>query len=99
MAIFTAEGAIIGATGALIGTVTGWLFLDHINLIADFVGWLTGFQLFPASIYNLDRIPVDLSWTRIAMTAAIALALSTIAALYPAWKASRLDPVEALRYE
>lgn len=99
MAIFTAEGAIIGLTGALIGTVTGWLFLEYINPIADFVGWLTGFQLFPASIYNLDRIPVELSWVRIAATAAIALALSTIAAVYPAWKASRLDPVEALRYE
>ncbi len=99
MAIFTAEGAIIGTTGALIGTVAGWLFAEYINPIADLVGWLTGFQLFRSDIYYLDRIPADLSWTRIAMTAAVALALSTIAALYPAWKASRLDPVEALRYE
>jgi lipoprotein-releasing system permease protein len=60
---------------------------------------LTGFQLFRSDIYFLDRIPVELSWVRISLTAAIAVALSVIAAIYPAWKASRLDPVEALRYE
>jgi lipoprotein-releasing system permease protein len=99
MAIFTAEGAIIGAAGALIGTAAGLAFAENINPIADFIGWLTGFQLFPPSVYNLDRIPADLSWGRTALIASIALVLSTIAALYPAWKASRLDPVEALRYE
>jgi lipoprotein-releasing system permease protein len=99
MSIFTMEGALIGVTGALIGVVAGYLFADSINQIADFIGWLTGFQLFKSDIYYLDRIPVELSWLRITLTAGIAIALSTAAALYPAWKASRLDPVEALRYE
>jgi len=99
MSIFTMEGALIGVTGALIGVAVGYLFADSINPIADFIGWLTGFQLFKSDIYYLDRIPVELSWLRIALTAAIAIALSTAAALYPAWQASRLDPVEALRYE
>lgn len=99
MAIFTAEGAIIGSTGALLGTVAGLLFLEYINVIAASIDWLTGFNPFPSDIYYFDKIPVEFSWVRIALTAAIALALSTLAALYPAWKASRLDPVEALRYE
>ena len=55
--------------------------------------------MFESDIYYLDRIPVELLWTRIILTAVIAVALSTVAALYPAWQASRLDPVEALRYE
>ncbi|MCX6354248.1 MAG: lipoprotein-releasing ABC transporter permease subunit [Candidatus Aureabacteria bacterium] len=99
MGIFTVEGAIIGVTGALMGTVAGYLFADFINPIADFIGWLTGFQLFRSDIYYLDKIPVELSWVRISLTGAIAIVLSIVAALYPAWQASRLDPVEALRYE
>lgn len=99
MRIFTLEGAIIGVTGSVIGSVAGYLFADFINPIADFIGWLTGFQLFRSDVYYLDRIPVELSWTRIWLTGAVAIALSIVAALYPSWQASRLDPVEALRYE
>lgn len=97
--IFTMEGALIGVTGALIGVVAGYLFADFINPIADFISLLTGYTVFPPNIYYFDKIPVELSWLRIALTAVIAIALSTVAALYPAWQASRLDPVEALRYE
>ncbi len=99
MAVFTAEGAIIGTIGALIGTAAGLLFLEYINAIAAAIDWLTGFNPFPSDIYYFDQIPVEFSWARIGWTGFIALALSTIGALYPAWKASRLDPVEALRYE
>ncbi|MCX6358150.1 MAG: lipoprotein-releasing ABC transporter permease subunit [Candidatus Aureabacteria bacterium] len=99
MRIFTMEGAVIGVAGAMIGVVAGYLFAEFINPIADAIGWLTGFQLFRSDIYYLDGIPVDLSWARIAVTAGVAIGLSVLAAIYPAWKASRLDPVEALRYE
>jgi lipoprotein-releasing system permease protein len=99
MSIFTMEGAIIGVTGAAIGVAAGYLFADSINPIADFIGWLTGFNLFPSNIYYFDRIPIELSWVRISVTAVLAVILSTIAALYPSWKAARLNPVEALRYE
>jgi lipoprotein-releasing system permease protein len=99
MGIFTLEGAIIGVVGAAVGVAAGMLFAHFINQIADFIGWLTGFQLFRSDVYYLDRIPVDLSWPRTYMVAAVAVILSTLAALYPAWKAAGLNPVEALRYE
>lgn len=99
MGIFTMEGAIIGVTGAGLGVVGGILFSENINSIADLIGWVTGFQPFQSDVYFLDKIPVELSWVRISLTAAIAIILSTAAALYPAWRAANIDPVEALRYE
>ena len=99
MSIFTMEGAIIGVTGAIIGVAAGILFADNINAIADCIGSLTGFQPFRRDIYFLDRIPVELSFARISITAAIAIILSTLAAIYPAWRAASVNPVEALRYE
>ena len=68
---FTLKNLFWCFMGALIGTAAGLAFAENINPIADFIGWLTGFQLFPPSVYNLDRIPADLSWGRTALIASI----------------------------
>ena len=78
----------------------GVLFCRNINEIADFILWLTGRTVFPPDIYYLDEIPVDrdpAGW--IITIACVAVAVSLLASLLPAFKAARMAPVEALRYE
>lgn len=99
MVIFTMEGLIIGVIGAGFGVLLGLLFAGNINSIADFVGDLTGFQLFSSDVYYFDRIPADIYLSDIVIISVCAVVISVFAALYPAWHAARLNPVEALRYE
>jgi len=99
MTIFTMEGLIIGVIGAVFGVLLGLLIADNINLMADFIGDLTGFQLFASDIYYFDRIPADIEKTDVVIISLCAVAISVLASLYPAWQAARLNPVEALRYE
>ncbi|MDP8247918.1 MAG: lipoprotein-releasing ABC transporter permease subunit [Candidatus Tritonobacter lacicola] len=99
MTIFTLEGFIIGVMGVIFGVLAGVWFAANINPIADFVGQVTGFQLFPSDVYYFDRIPADIFMKDVVVISLCAVAMSICAALYPSWKASRLKPVEALRYE
>lgn len=99
MTIFTMEGLIIGLIGSAAGVVLGLLFAAHINQIADFIGELTGFQLFSSDIYYFDKIPADIYPSDVVVISLSAVIISVLAALYPAWQAARLNPVEALRYE
>jgi len=100
MAIFLLNGLFIGLIGCALGTAGGLLITDNINRIEDLLQRLLGFRLFPPDIYYLDGIPVDQDpfWSAVVI-ALSALVVSLLASAYPAWKASRMDPVEALRYE
>lgn len=100
MAIFLLNGLLIGMLGAGLGTLGGMLITRNINEIEALLARLTGFSLFPADIYYLDKVPIDKDpfWSTLAI-AATAVTVSFLASAYPAWKASRMDPVEALRYE
>ncbi len=97
--VFFMTGAAIGVAGTLAGVVLGVVFSLNIESIRQFLSWLTGANLFPAELYYLSRLPADLDGGETTAIALLALALSFLATIYPAWRAASLDPVEALRYE
>ncbi len=99
MRVFLITGASIGVVGTIGGCILGILFCWRIDEIRQFVAWLTQTRLFDADIYYLTKLPADLNWRTTAAIVGMALVLSVLATLYPSWRASRLDPVEALRYE
>jgi lipoprotein-releasing system permease protein len=99
MRVFLITGASIGVVGTLAGVITGIVFSLNIDEIRHFVARVTGLNVFDPAFYYLTRMPADLNWQTTTTIALIALALSILATLYPSWRASRLDPVEALRYE
>jgi len=97
--VFLITGAAIGVVGTLAGCLFAVLFCWRIDDIRRFVAWLTDTNIFDPNIYYLTKLPADLNWQTTAIIVVLALVLSVLATLYPSWRASRLDPVEALRYE
>jgi lipoprotein-releasing system permease protein len=85
--------------GTAAGAVLGISFALNIESIRQWLQGLTGTELFSQEIYFLSKLPAEIDWMEVLGVTAMALAISTVATLYPAWRASRLDPVEALRYE
>jgi len=99
MRVFLITGAAIGVIGDLVGFLVGLLVCLNIESIRQFLSWLTNSELFPPEMYFLSRLPADLDVGETTAVVVMALALSLLATLYPSWRAARLDPVEALRYE
>ncbi len=99
MRIFLITGASIGVTGTLIGFLFGTLVCLNVESIRQFISWLTNTELFSPELYFLSKLPADMDVGETTAVVVMALALSFIATLYPSWRAARLDPVEALRYE
>jgi len=99
MKIFMLTGASIGILGTLCGALLGIAFAMNIEGIRQFLEGLTGTELFADEIYFLSQLPAVIDWGEVISVIAMAFFLSVLATLYPAWRASRLDPVEALRYE
>jgi lipoprotein-releasing system permease protein len=99
MKVFVIEGAFIGFTGELIGFIGGVLFVRWLGKIESFVSRITGLEVFPREVYYFDSIPARMEPSDIAVILVSALVVSLLAALYPSWKASKLSPVEAIRYE
>ena len=97
--IFVLAGAAIGVAGTLSGLALGLLFAANIQAIQEFVERVLGAETFSPEIYYLSRLPASVDFREVVAIGAMSLALSFLATLYPAWRAARLDPVEALRHE
>jgi lipoprotein-releasing system permease protein len=97
--IFLMTGAAIGVVGTIAGVVLGTIVCLNIESIREFFSWLTGTLLFNPELYFLSQLPAKMDAGETISVVLMALALSFLATLFPAWRAARLDPVEALRYE
>jgi len=97
--IFLITGASIGVTGTLVGFLVGTLICLKIETIRQFISWVTNTELFSPELYFLSKLPAEMDATETSVVVGMALTLSLLATLYPSWRAARLDPVEALRYE
>ena len=99
MRVFLITGAAIGVVGTLFGFLLGVVVCLNIESIRQFMSWLTNTELFSPELYFLSRLPANMDTGETVAVVLMALILSLLATLYPSWRAARLDPVEALRYE
>ncbi|MEE9258382.1 MAG: lipoprotein-releasing ABC transporter permease subunit [Nitrospinaceae bacterium] len=99
MRIFSLQGLIIGLLGTLLGCAGGFTIVPNLNEIVGFIENLFGITAFPSDVYYLDKLPSDIQYMDSFLIIIFSIIICFGASLYPAWRASRLDPVEGLRYE
>ncbi|MEM7524743.1 MAG: FtsX-like permease family protein, partial [Pseudomonadota bacterium] len=97
--IFLLAGSSVGVFGTLIGVGLGVLFVEYIAEIQRFVEWVLGEQVWDPTVRFLTEVPAEIDWLEVVAITGMSLSLTFLATLYPAWRAARLDPVQALRYE
>jgi len=99
MGVFVVQGATSGIIGTLSGVALGLLVAVNIDVIVPFIERLLGVSFLPGSIYLISRMPSDPRMSDVVPIAVVSLVLAFVATLYPSWRASRVNPAEALRYE
>ncbi|UDF29921.1 UNVERIFIED_ORG: lipoprotein-releasing ABC transporter permease subunit [Roseateles sp. XES5] len=99
MRIFFMTGAAIGTVGTFAGVLLGVIVCLNVESIRQFFSWISGTTLFNPELYFLSQLPADMNAGETVSVVVMALALSFLATIFPAWRASKLDPVQALRYE
>lgn len=99
MRVFFITGASIGVVGTLAGLILGIIVCLNVESIRQFISYLTSTDLFSPELYYLSQLPAEIDTGEVISVVLMALTLSVLATLYPSWRASQLDPVEALRYE
>jgi len=99
MKIFVVQGAIIGVIGTAIGVIVGILLAENISVVVPFIERTFHFHILSSEVYYISELPSDLHWRDVISVAGVSLFLSFIATIYPSWRASRVNPAEALRYE
>lgn len=99
MKVFMVQGTLIGVIGTTIGVIGGILLTFNLEHILRFIERVFGVQLLPEDVYYITGLPTDLQVSDVVLTAAAALIMAFLATVYPAWRAARTAPAEALRYE
>lgn len=99
MRIFMVDGIVIGAAGTLLGLLGGLVVTSNLDGIVGFVERTFGINAFPGDVYFLDKLPHQINAPDVIAVAVVSLVISFLATVYPSWQASRLNPLEALRYE
>jgi lipoprotein-releasing system permease protein len=99
MKIFVVQGAVIGSIGTIAGVVVGVLLASNIDVLVPFIERTFNFQILSREVYYISELPSDLRWPDVLWVAGVSLALAFVATIYPSWRASRVNPAEALRYE
>ena len=99
MGIFMVQGAIIGFIGTLVGTVGGVSLSLNLDTVVPFIEGLLGIRILDPAVYYISVLPSDLHWDDVWLICSISLILGLVATIYPAWRASKTQPAEALRYE
>jgi len=97
--IFVLTGSIIGLLGTFAGTILGVVVSSNIEAIRNFLTMILGSELFSAEIYFLSKLPSNIHINEVIMVICVSILLTLFASIFPAWKASRISPAEALRYE
>jgi len=97
--IFSYQGLIIGLVGTFVGCALGFTIVPNLNEIVGVIEDIFGFTAFPSDVYYLDKLPSEIQYMDSFLIVVFSIIICFIASLYPAWRASRLDPVEGLRYE
>ncbi|MBI5344492.1 MAG: lipoprotein-releasing ABC transporter permease subunit [Deltaproteobacteria bacterium] len=99
MKIFVIEGAVIGAVGTFLGAAMGVAGALNLEKVVGIIERLFNFKVLPPSVYYIDKLPSKVEPMTVALIVAVSLSITLLATLYPSWQASKLDPVESLRYE
>jgi lipoprotein-releasing system permease protein len=99
MGIFMVQGITIGLIGTLLGLIGGISLTLNLDVVVPFIENLLGIKFMSPDVYLIGEVPSQLIWSDVIAIAVVAFGLATLATLYPAWRASRTQPAEALRYE
>ena len=99
MVVFIVQGVIIGTIGTVFGALGGIGLALNLEQIVPLLENLAGAKLFPQDVYYINQLPSDLHWSDVSLISTLAFVLTLISTLYPAWRASRTQPADALRYE
>ena len=97
--IYSYQGLVIGLVGTFFGCAAGFVIVPNLNEIVGFIETIFGITAFPSDVYYLDRIPSDIQYVDSLLIIIFSVAICLVASLYPAWRASKLNLVEGLRYE
>jgi lipoprotein-releasing system permease protein len=99
MGVFMVQGALIGFIGLALGVAGGVALALNVDVVVPFIERVLGTELMSKEVYYISNLPSELQWKDVTTITAVSFVLSLVATIYPSWRASRVNPAEALRYE